>query len=66
MEKKIMKKQATVDFKKWVVKNKKDDFGAWIKTAKIDDVVFDQLRGQIPEEFLDEFVSCVREYGFTT
>ena len=61
-----MKKQATVDFKKWVVKNKKDDFGAWMKTAKVDEVVFDQLSGQIPEEYLDEFVSSVREYGYTT
>lgn len=61
-----MKKQATIDFKKWVVKNKKDDFGTWMKTAKVEEVVFDQLRGQIPEEHLDEFVSSVREYGYTT
>lgn len=61
-----MKKRATIDFKKWVVKNKKDDFGTWMKTAKIEEVVFDQLRGQIPEEYLDEFVSSVREYGYTT
>ena len=60
-----MKKQATVDFKKFVVKNYQDDFGAWMKKAKIEEVCFDQLRKEIPEEFLDEYVQAVVNYGFT-
>ena len=60
-----MKKQATVDFKRFVVKNYQDDFGAWFKKAKIEEICFDQLRKQIPEEYVNEFVQAMVDYGFT-